>query len=796
MQKTGELLIREGLARKEDIDAALKIQTLESEADSKRNRRELPSFAEMPRNDRSPAAAAGESGGGPDLPSEGEKRTGRTIGRILCDLDLVSPIDLSRVLRKYQKQLRLGEILLREGVIDADQLEDVLYEQQLHLKPLGYMLVRKNRISIDQLYSALSAQYNIPYRPLEGFVINSAKTSDLTQIVGKNYAEENLIIPLSLEGTKLTLAVYMPEKMMNIHELRTVYSYLRMACVLIQPHKFQALFAELYGTSITAETTDMPEPAGVSLPEKKSEPKRVPSPEPLSHQTDSEASQIVNYLIKHAINSDATSIHIEQDFNGTTIRYRINGVLEALNLPWLENRLPQMTGAIVGALKTMAGVNENDTRSPHNGAFHVRFAAKENGQFLDFDVRLATCPTMDGENVTLRISDTRGTDLHLDDLQHSFQVSGPLKKVLDKAGGILLFSGPPGSGKQISLYAAASHLIRPEIKIVAIEETFRYSLPGIVQFQADPGRNLGTDTLLRMAPNHDPDVILLANMRDPETAAAVFDIAPAGPFILSGIIADDAVDTLFRLRAFGIRPSRIAQSLKAILAQRQVRKICSACKERYVPEPDEWQGLFTQYPTDVSFYRGTGCKSCQFTGYDGFLVISEFLTIDNDLATALERGVDPSALRQVAVESGFRTMAEDARLKLNRTTIEALLKTSARLFKGPETPGAADSTGPDPPVPPDGSKSIAFRQKTWTIAFLDSGSPVVDEMYETYRVLKEQTGSRPVANEIGLFHEFIAASFHHICRQYACSEVTFSIENKQGRPEVTASPVRTVQQDR
>ena len=756
-QKTGELLISEGLARKEDIDAALKIQARES---------------------------------------EDEKRTERTIGRILCDLDLVSPIDLSRVLRKYQKQLRLGEILLREGVIDADQLEDALYEQQLHPKPLGHILIRKNRISRDQLYSALSAQYNIPYRKLEGFAVNAAKTSDLTRIIGKNYAEENLILPLSLEGTKLTLAVYVPEKMMSVHELRTVYSYLRMACVLIQPDKFQALFTELYGTPIKSKTADMPEPAGVPLPEENSESKTASSPEPLSHQTDSEASQIVNYLIRHAINADASSIHIEQDFNGTAIRYRINGLLEALDLPWLEDRLPQMTGDIVGTLKAMAGLNENDARSPQNGAFHVRLAAKESGQILDFDVRLAICPTIDGENVTLRISDTRETDLGLDDLQHSFQVLGPLKKALDEAGGVLIFSGLPGSGKQTTLYAAASYLTRPEIKMIAIDETFRYSLPGIAQFQADPGRNLGTDILLRTAPNHDPDVILLANMRDPETAAAVFDIAPAGPFILSGIIADDAVDTLLRLRAFGIRPSRIAQSLKAILAQRQVRKICSACKERYVPEPDEWQGLFTQYPTDVSFYRGTGCKSCQFTGYDGFIVISEFLTIDDDLVAALERGVDHSVLRQVAVESGFRTLAEDARLKLNRTTIEALLKTSARLFKGPETPGAADSIGPDPPVSPDGSKRIAFRQKTWTITSLDPDSPVVDEMYETYRVLKEQSGSRPVSDETELFHEFIAASFHHICRHYACSEVTFSIENKQGRPEVTASPVRTVQQNR
>jgi|GEM_PF-302131 type IV pilus assembly protein PilB len=760
IQKTGELLIGEGLVRREDVGTALNIQVQEAQA---------------------------------------EKRTGRTIGGILCDLDLVSPIDLSRVLRKYQKQLRLGEIMLREGVIDSGQLEEALYDQQLHMEPLGHILIRKNRIRMDQLYSALSVQYNIPFRRLDGFAVNAATTGDLTRIIGKDDAEENLVLPISLEGVKLTLGVYAPEKMMNIHKLRAVYPYLRMDCVLIRPDKFHTLFAQLYGTSIRAAAADMPEPAILPRSPENPEPESELSPEPSCGRTTSGASRIVNDLVKHAINAAASSIHIEQDFNGTTIRYRINGVLEAVSLPWLEDGLSPMAGTIVKVLKSMAGLNENDARRPQNGIFHLRFAAKENGETLDFCVRLAACPTIHGENVTLLISGTPGAEPHLDDLQHSFQVLGPLKKILDEPGGILLFSGPPGSGKQTTLYSAASYLLRPEIKVIAIDETFPHSIPGMVKFQADPGRNLGTETLFRMAPSHDPDVILLSNLSDPETASAVFDISQTGPFVLSGIVADDALDTLLQLRELGIRPGRIAQSLKAVFAQRQVRKICSVCKERYIPPPDLWQALFTQYPANVPFFRAIGCKSCRFTGYNGFLVISEFLTIDRDLVAALAQDTEPSVLRQVAVGSGFRTMAEDARLKLNRTTIEALLETSARLFKTPETPVATDRFGPVNPSPsmsPDDFINIPFRKKTWTLLSIDPRSAVFHEMYETYRVLNGQTGSRSASGEKGLFYEFIAASFHHICRQYACSEVTFSIENRQGRPEVTASPVRNVHQDR
>ena len=265
--KIGQLLVKEGLARQEDIEAALEIQRKEATAVLSQGAMEtdwldgpapveslpsdLPTFANEKSEEQFQQAISED------------KKVGRPIGQILCDLDLITPLDLSRVLKKYRKQLRLGEILLRRGIVDATVLEDALYEQQQHLQPVGDILVQNKQITIDQLYQALSEQYNIPYQKNVGCDYTENDTQQLTEIVGFNYAEENLIVPLSLEGTKLTLALCFPEKISSIQELSAVYAYLRMDCVLVRPETFRQLFKHLYGTFPPGITE--PEPQDINL---------------------------------------------------------------------------------------------------------------------------------------------------------------------------------------------------------------------------------------------------------------------------------------------------------------------------------------------------------------------------------------------------------------------------------------------------------------------------------------------------------------------------------------------------
>ncbi len=812
IRKTGELLISEGLARKEDIDAALRIQQRESKTPPMESFPGLSSGVERsqeaypaspaPISDRRSTIARHLSGLSEQTqtilnentgifstdPSRGDSNIRRTIGRILCDLNLISPIDLSRVLKKYQKQLRLGDILLREGMIDTQQLEDALHEQQRHLEPLGHILIRKGRIDIDGLYSGLSLQYNIPYRQIQRFRYSGHQKSELIRIIGKDYAEANQILPFSLEGTKLTLAVYIPEKMVSIHELRKGFAYLRMECILIRPDAFQDLFTQLYGAPFAFNTTDTPAPVNAIVSSEDSKTEGVSSAQAPEYQPEAKPSQLVNNLLKQAINARATSVHIEQDFRGPTLRFRINGLLETLNLPGLQDRFSETADAIVNDLKIKAGLDKAETRIPQQGFFLFRIGTAENTEVLYFEVRVATMPTVYGENATLLIFDARASDLRLDHLQHSAPLLSQLKKVLDEADGILLLSGPPGSGKRMSLYAAASYLSRPEIKIMAIEETVRHRRSGIVQVQVEKGLNLGADTLLRMAPNHDPDVVLVESLRDAETAEAVFDVAPKGPFILSAMIAEDAVDALMRLRAFGIDPHRIAQSLKAILAQRRLRKICHVCKENYQPDPDDWRAFSEADPSRLSFYRGSGCKSCRYTGYDGWIVVSEFLIVDDALVALLQKGADAFEVRRMAIRSGFKTMTDDALLKLNHTTIQELLKSGLHRLKRSDPPQPEEGSAPDHAEFPAGPEPDDVEKKIWTIGSPERDVGAVNDMYETYRRLKDQTDNKITPVEAGLFHEFIAASFHHICRHYRCSQVRFCIETSGGRPEITANP--------
>jgi type IV pilus assembly protein PilB len=515
-------------------------------------------------------------------------------------------------------------------------------------------------------------------------------------------------------------------------------------------------------------------------------PEDASSPDVRPHRLETEAAQMVNDLLKQALDAHATSIHIEQDVKGPIVRCRINGRLEPL-----KRLHPETAGAVMARLKTMAGLDKTERRIPQQGAFTVRIDNGERTKRLDCDVRVATWSTAWGEDATLRIFDAKPSDPHLDRLHYSGHLLNRLKEMLNNAEGILLFSGRPGSGRRTSLYASASYLLRPDIKMLAVEDAIRFRRSGIVQVQIDNGLRLGPDTLLRMAPDHDPDVILVTSIQNPETAEAAFDIASGGPFILGAMVAEDAVDALLKIRAFGVGADRIAQSLKGILAQRRVRSICRDCREHYVPDSDEWRKLFDDYPGRLSFYRGAGCKTCGFTGYDGFIIISELLTVDDALTAAVHKGAEASALRQLAVRSGFKTMAEDALGKLNRTTIQELLESGSHLFNPTETPETLKTTRPDA-----SEFSTDGGAQTWFIGSLEKDAGAVDDMYETYRGLREQAGHRPISVEAGLFHEFIAASFHHICRHYGCSRVRFWIETNRGRAEIAASPERTVQQDR
>jgi len=570
------------------------------------------------------------------------KGSPRTIGEILCDLKLVDPPDLNHVLQRYNKLLTFGEILRKQGIIDETKLKTALQEQRHRAEKLGGIMVQKKFITADQLYAALSRQYNIPFEKLDGFAIEDKQKYMLSSIVGRRYAEKHLILPLYIQGNKLTLAVSNPENTRVLQELKPVYSHLQMNCVLITEEKLEELYESLYGRLLKGPKTGL---------EQKVEPEDLDRMEIDLEEADGqldkaapygisdmEAEEVVNFIIKYGIVNNASDIHIEQDRQAARLRYRMDGVLQTLKLKWLDEKLQEMVAAIISRIKVMSNLDITERRIPQDGVFRVNYFDKEKRQRFDLDFRVATCPAIVGENISIRILDSRKANVGMNRLGHSSHVLDPLMQLLKSSAGMVLVSGPTGSGKSSTLYSILQYIYHPGIKIITAEDPIEYSFPGIMQTQIKPKINLTFARLLRSFLRLDPDVILVGEMRDEETAKIGFDAAQTGHLLLSTIHTNDSFSAISRLLDLGVEHNQMASSLMCVLAQRLVRRICNSCREKYTPEESEWEILFEKFPADLRFYKGKGCDSCDYTGYNGRALISELMVVDRDVAQVLNKG--------------------------------------------------------------------------------------------------------------------------------------------------------------
>lgn len=694
--KVGELLIKEGFIKGEHIEEALYVQQQEEEEArlpvgeyllkkgivTHKQLQKLKSHPDFKKMDLGELAFKLNIISKKNLNDIlNRTRAQRSIGEILCDLNYITTSDLNYILQKYRKHLKFGEILLKQEIIDEGKLNVALQEQTQGTDPLGKILLQKNIITVEQLYQALSKQYNIPFRQLHNFVIYDNQIEQLTNIIGFRYAMRNQVIPLTLKGEELTLAVYDHAKIAVIHELGHVYTHLQLKCVFITEEKFKELFNTLYGKDILYAKSEGDEksPGGkfgridIDLNEDSGESKdekgRVQYGAALM-----EAEEVVNFIIKHGIINSASDIHIEQNRVKPKVRYRIDGMLQQLKLPWLDDRLPDIIGAVVSRIKVISNLDIAERRLPQDGVFRVNYFDRQKKQSFDLDFRVATCPAIIGENITLRILDSRKADVGLDNLNHSEHVLEPFKAMLKSSAGMVLVSGPTGSGKTSTLYGALQYLYNPGIKIITAEDPIEYSFSDIMQTQVNPKIGLTFARLLRSFLRFDPDVILVGEMRDSETASIGFDAALTGHLLLSTIHTNDAVGAVTRVMDLDIERSQIASSLMGVLAQRLVRKTCPTCSRKYMPSRSEWSVLFKKFPGHLSFYQGEGCSECNFTGYKGRTLISELFTVSREIAMALNKGENLNVIRRMAIEEGMKTMLDDGILKLNQTTLEEIIR--------------------------------------------------------------------------------------------------------------------------
>lgn len=730
------------------------------------------------------------------------QRAPRKLGEILCDLDLLRPLDLQKVLKKYNKQLELGEILVTLGYLKEDQLRRARQENHGGSEDLPQILLRKQFITPEQLQKALSRQHNIPFSRLDNFVYYDSDKKLLSRIISQKYAEKNLILPIALSGKRLTLALLRPQWMVRIvNDLQEMYSRYDISCVLITEGKYEELFELLYSRHLRGKPRqgESPEAGDLDIDIMKldiqegiqdQDNERRPAA-----NRDLEAEELVNFVIKYGIVNGASDIHLEQDRKRVRLRYRFDGVLREPRNGWLRDKLQEKALAMITRIKGMANLDIAEKRLPQDGGFRIQYHDKVDGERVDLDFRVATCRSNAGENVSIRIIDPRQAQLALEQLNHAPHVMIPLNSMLKSPGGMILVCGPTGSGKTSTLYAALHHIHNPALKIITAEDPIEFNFPGIMQTSVNPKIHLTFARLLRSFLRFNPDVILVGEIRDEETARIAFDAAQSGHLLLSTLHTNDALSAIQRLLDLNVEYGQIASSLMGVVAQRLVRRICPSCAQETLPEEEEWNVLFKQYPAHLRFYRGEGCPACNFSGYKGRTLLSEIFVVDGEIAHALKHGYEAEHLQKLALESGMKTLIDDGLAKLHMTTLAEILRMvphdmiqgfRARQVTQEEIDRLMDS--PKDPSPHQGSDN-AFREVL--ISNPESQRSRVDLIQAAYEDLRSRScGLAPEPVDPLLFKRFISEHVQRIRNAYGCSGVALSVGRNPatGKAAIWAAP--------
>ena len=373
--------------------------------------------------------------------------------------------------------------------------------------------------------------------------------------------------------------------------------------------------------------------------------------------------RFVNMLVREAFDAGASDIHLDAARNGLAVRIRIDGVLTPAVEPPSDLHL-----AVVSRVKMLADLDISERRLPQDGRIRVRLDAGE------LDLRVSTVPTLHGESVVMRILDRGGRPVSLDELGMPDDLRSRIERACHKSSGLFLATGPTGSGKTTTLYAALQHRDQAAEKIVTVEDPIEYHLPGITQVPVHTHGGVTFASALRALLRQDPDVLLIGEMRDAETAEIAVRASMTGHFVFSTLHTTDALGAIVRLLDLGLPPYLLAATLEVVLAQRLVRRTCDRCRASYTPDPAVCASISEQPVGSLTLTRGAGCPSCRGTGYRGRIGLFEYLPMTDDLRDAISRGAHRSALRPLAEAAGMRSLRSDAwaRVVAGHTTVEEI----------------------------------------------------------------------------------------------------------------------------
>jgi len=556
---------------------------------------------------------------------------------------------------------KLGDVLVEQGWITPAGLEDGLAAQAENGERLGQILVQQKKITERELLEALALQLDLEV--MES-IDDKELRFDLVEKLPIQYLKKHLIFPFQSEHGTLRMAVNDPLDLEVLDDLRILYSVDEIKPVLVPAREIVSAINRTYGqANDTAEQIIQDMDQGEESHHLFTELEE--GGDLLDETSEAPIIKLVNHVFGQAVKSQASDIHIEPYQQHLQVRFRLDGVLHNVLSP--PRRLH---AAIVSRIKVMARLDIAEKRLPQDGRMEVKI-----GERL-VDVRVSCLPTAFGERVVLRLLEKSGKLLSLEEVGLTSAALAEMKKLLQLSHGIILVTGPTGSGKTTTLYAALSYINSPDRNILTIEDPIEYQLDGIGQMQVNPKINLTFASGLRSMVRQDPDVILVGEIRDRETADIAIHAALTGHLVFSTLHTNDAASAVTRLIDMDIEPFLVSSAVQAIIAQRLVRVLCPHCKEPYEPEEAQWTELGLEKDTLGPIFRAKGCEKCLETGYRGRTGIYEFLRMTESIKGLVLQTSDSNQIGRAARKEGMVSLREDGIQKVieGKTTISEVLR--------------------------------------------------------------------------------------------------------------------------
>lgn len=580
------------------------------------------------------------------------------LGEVCVRLKFISRLELGQMIRKHKKRIHLGDLLINMGLLTCEQVDEALEEQKIVGQKFGQILIDLGYITESQLIDLLSTQLGIPK------IIPSAALVDPMVLKGisKAFLQKNECLPVSRDGDLLTVIMSDPLSNEKINTLENIFKC-RIEPAIASPEAILKGIMHIYDDLGMVQA--QPDLRSAKSPYHS----LVITDSPTGEHFEDNIVNVANYLITSAVAEGATDIHIEPMENMLRVRFRIDGIMRH------KTDLPlHMAATLSNRIKAVSGMDISDKRKHQDGRLGAQVMNKS------FDLRISSYASITGEAITIRILPKQSNLMDLDMLGFSPRNLVLYKDMLKIPSGIIMITGPSGCGKTTTLYASVHYLNDREKKIITVEDPIEYTLGGIIQGQVSEKTGLSYKNCVKSILRHDPDIIMIGEIRDRDSAEAVIETCLTGHKVLTSFHTDDSIGALMRLRDIGIETFLISSTVMSIMSQRLVRTLCQHCMLEYTPDEAVLAAFDSISPVDVgkfNFFTAAGCLDCNNTGFKGRTAVSELLILNNDVRDSILSRTSSNNIRLVARKSAqLISMREDGFYKatLGITSLEEVAR--------------------------------------------------------------------------------------------------------------------------